>query len=491
MLICYQTNKDTLSLCLCCANYHELVKFLALFCMLQAEGLRIRMLGNILSVGNCQGSLWRMTGGVFVRVSKGWFIDWHLWLLWGYKISFSPVMSNYAFLLVFGLVATSSTACDKVYDILDYGAEGDGITDNSYSLSEAWKEACYAKVDRATVIVPRGKTFLVKPIEFSGPCRAKTIRFQISGQLIAPSSPEAWKGLDASRWISFSNVRGLHVNGHGTVDGQGTLWWNQSCKWQPKLVNCTRLAPTAMKFLSCEDSSLSDLHFINSPQAHISILSSNNVRVSNMIIEAPGDSPNTDGIHIHRSRQVTVDKAWIGSGDDCVSIQDYTSKITIMNVYCGPGHGISIGSLGKSGNYVKVENILVKNVEFKGTTNGARIKTWQVGRGYVRNVIFQNLSFSQVKNPIIIDQNYCDVRGNCSELKTGVHISNVVYNSISGTSSSKIAINLNCSRFVACTKIYMKSIHLVSAIRGKSVYSSCTNAHGRASQVVPASCLIK
>lgn len=38
----------------------------------------------------------------------------------------------------------------------------------------------------------------------------------------------------------------------------------------------------------------------------------------------------------------------------------------------------SIGSLGKSGNYVQVQNILVKDVKFIKTSNGARIKTWQV-----------------------------------------------------------------------------------------------------------------
>ncbi|KAE9447459.1 hypothetical protein C3L33_20643, partial [Rhododendron williamsianum] len=64
--------------------------------------------------------------------------------------------------------------------------------------------------------------------------------------------------------------------------------------------------------------------------------------------------------------------------DDCVSIGDFTSHLSITNVNCGPGHGISIGSLGKDGNFVQVENIHVSNSFFKGTTNGARIKTWQV-----------------------------------------------------------------------------------------------------------------
>lgn len=96
------------------------------------------------------------------------------------------------------------------------------------------------------------------------------------------------------------------------------------------------------------------------------------------------------------------------TGDDCVSIGDHTSNIVVSYVKCSPGHGIrsallqtryfksndfrvfvfsshppvvfesSIGSLGRSGNFVQVENIHVTQVYLQGTTNGARIKTWQV-----------------------------------------------------------------------------------------------------------------
>lgn len=39
----------------------------------------------------------------------------------------------------------------------------------------------------------------------------------------------------------------------------------------------------------------------------------------------------------------------------------------------------SIGSLGKHGSNDTVENVLVSDVVFIKSTNGARIKTWQVG----------------------------------------------------------------------------------------------------------------
>lgn len=38
----------------------------------------------------------------------------------------------------------------------------------------------------------------------------------------------------------------------------------------------------------------------------------------------------------------------------------------------------SIGSLGKDGETATVENVCVQNCNFRGTMNGARIKTWQV-----------------------------------------------------------------------------------------------------------------
>lgn len=131
----------------------------------------------------------------------------------------------------------------------------------------------------------------------------------------------------------------------------------------------------------------------------------------------------------------------------------------------------------------------MSNSFFNGTTNGARIKTWQGGKGYVRNVTFENLHFVSVNNPVIIDQNYCNITGACPELKTGVHVSQVTYRGFTGTSSTDVAINLNCSRAVPCTEITMEAIDLIAASGGKQVIASCCNAHGKETRVVPGPCL--
>lgn len=50
----------------------------------------------------------------------------------------------------------------------------------------------------------------------------------------------------------------------------------------------------------------------------------------------------------------------------------------IHNVNCGPGHGISIGGLGKDASRACVSNITVRDINMHNTMNGVRIKTWQV-----------------------------------------------------------------------------------------------------------------
>ncbi|GAB2216063.1 hypothetical protein Droror1_Dr00023830 [Drosera rotundifolia] len=412
------------------------------------------------------------------------------------KLFITLMRKNSCPMLVFGLMLLNLAwqqpySSSEIFNVLDYGAVDDDTVDSSLAFLDAWDAACTSMTNLSTIIVPREATFLVCPTAFVGPCNANSINFQILGNIVAPNSPSAWEGLDPSQWLVFKQVTGLSVYGSGIIDGQGSGWWNQSCKYHPHLIGCTKVAPTALKFLSCSEMILSEVSIIDSPQTHVTMAGCNVFQVHGISISSPGNSPNTDGIHLQRARNVIITNSRIRAGDDCVSIGDYTSNINILNVTCGPGHGISIGSLGRGGNFVRVENINVKDIYLSGTTNGVRIKTWQVGRGYVRRAIFENLYFRSVMNPIIIDQNYCDVKGGCKEEEeTGVWISEVLYKGVYGTSISKTAINLNCSSSVPCTDIVLDSIVLWPAKRKMELASFCNNAYGTTSSLIqPASCL--
>ena len=67
-----------------------------------------------------------------------------------------------------------------------------------------------------------------------------------------------------------------------------------------------------------------------------------------------------------------------------------------------------MGSLGKaSDSGAGVSNVFVEKVSLFSTQNGFRIKTWQGGQGFAKNITFQNAKMANVSNPIIIDQSYC------------------------------------------------------------------------------------
>lgn len=79
---------------------------------------------------------------------------------------------------------------------------------------------------------------------------------------------------------------------------------------------------------------------INSMFFHMALVGCHNFKGSRIKIIAPEESPNTDGIHVERSSSVYITRSSIGTGDDCVSIGQGNSHVTITSITCGPGHGI-------------------------------------------------------------------------------------------------------------------------------------------------------
>ncbi|KAK7258798.1 hypothetical protein RIF29_24385 [Crotalaria pallida] len=367
-----------------------------------------------------------------------------------------------------------------IFNVMDYGAIGDGLTDDSEAFLKAWGEACSTSDGNGTLEVPPEKTFLLKPINFTGPCQCSSVHFKLEGNIVAPNSTDAWEGLSRLKWIQFMNIDGLVFNGGGQIDGQGSVWW-KSCYVR----DCYLFI--ALKFIKCNNLQLSDTRHINSAKGHIIINHCNHTTIFNLTITAPENSPNTDGFDIRDSNYITLTNTTIGTGDDCIAINGGTSNITITNMTCGPGHGISIGSLGKNGAYETVENVYVGHSNINGTTNGLRIKTWEGGRGYVRNVTYEHINITRTKNPIIINQKYKDIITNEDQDQgPGIEITGVTYNEVHGTSNTKVAINLGCSQSKGCNEMLMDTVNLtaVDSLKTKTI-SICENAKGKAKSVSP------
>ena len=163
-----------------------------------------------------------------------------------------------------------------------------------------------------------------------------------------------------------------------------------------------------IRFNYVTNSIVQDITSKDSKFFHINLFECKKLQFQHVTITAPADSPNTDGIHMGSSSQITITNATIGTGDDCISIGDGNQDVTINQVTCGPGHGLSIGSLGKYQNEQPVFGIRVIGGTLSSTKNGVRIKTWPSSPfGIASDMHFENIIMNNVANPILIDQGYC------------------------------------------------------------------------------------
>jgi galacturan 1,4-alpha-galacturonidase len=165
-----------------------------------------------------------------------------------------------------------------------------------------------------------------------------------------------------------------------------------------------------MKFDFITNGYIHHLRSINSKQSHFELFGCEDMTFTRVKIIAPSDSPNTDGIKIGMSKGINITSVTIGTGDDCIAMLGGTRNVQISDVFCGPGHGISVGSLGRNDGEEDVDNIVVKNCTLSGTSNGVRIKSWatQLKKTLMAsNFLYEDIVMDGVQYPIIIDQNYC------------------------------------------------------------------------------------
>ncbi|KAG6748735.1 hypothetical protein POTOM_048668 [Populus tomentosa] len=231
---------------------------------------------------------------------------------------------------------------------------------------------------------------------------------------------------------------------------------------------------------------------LNSKLFHMNILNCNNVTFQDIVISAPKNSLNTDGIHIGRSTMVIITGATIKTGDDCVSLGDGCQQINVEKVTCGPGHGISTGSLGRYHDEQPVFGVTVRNCTLTNTENGVRIKTWPASpSGVASNVNFEDIIMNNVSNPILIDQEYCPYNNCLAKVPSRAKISDVRFEGLRGTSATPVAVKIVCSRGLPCPNVSVEDEDINFVYNGKegSSTSPCANVKPQVSRkVFPATC---
>jgi len=332
----------------------------------------------------------------------------------------------------------------SIYDITNFGAKGDMVTDNSEAIGLAI--AACSDANGGTVYIPAG-TFLTGPIKL----KSNMTLYVESGAIVLfkddfnAYQPEItrWSGYECygySPLIYGNGLKNVSIKGQGKFDGQGKLWWqtyhsikkgeHYSSSLTEKLIELNKskldtstnlvewetqfLRPPLLQLFNCEQVTIEGVTLANSPFWNTHLVYCNHVSVRNVTFKNPSTTPNGDGFDIDSCSNVRVSDCHFDVGDDCLCLKSGinedgrrvgrpTENVTITNCTMQAGHGgVVMGSENSGG----IRNITVSNCVFIGTDRGIRIKTNRARGAYIENILVNNIFMEDVFCPLAINSFY-------------------------------------------------------------------------------------
>ena len=321
-------------------------------------------------------------------------------------------------------------------DPLTYGAVADGVTDNTVAIQTAI-DTCAAQ-GGGTVPFDSG-------IFLTGPVTLKShILLRVNAGATILGTTDQSRYLPAyigTRYratealISTADATDVGIIGGGTIDGQGDVtpsgagaksWYDlaasatfpyTSFPFAPSSNGLPR--PWLVEFWNTDHVVVQGVHLQRSPMWTLVPRYATNVTIAGISDSAPSTSKNTDAVDVVSSSDVAISNVNFASGDDDVAIksglpttyqdpnahpmpQAPSQFVTVANATFTAGHGMSIGSEAING----AHDILIENVALSGTSNGFRIKTGRDRGSHIQDITVQNLTMTNVTQPIVINSYY-------------------------------------------------------------------------------------
>lgn len=305
-----------------------------------------------------------------------------------------------------------------MFNVIDYGAVGDGVTKDTASIQRAIDECA---VQGGTVIVPpgvylTGSIFLRSNVELhieQGATLLGSPDLDDYNELDAYpqnffSQNEGWSGKHLILAVEVENVA---LTGEGIIDGNapaffdtkplftGKVCWRDGAMNAKDYKNCGRPGQEIV-FIESRNIKIKDLKFKNMCCWSCFMHGCENIQISGLRIDNNIRHCNTDGLDIDCCRNVTVSDCVIRTGDDAIAIRGVPAKLKDQSKVC--------------------ENITVTNCVFYVSADGMRIG---VGNGTIRNVVVSNIVIEHAGRGLHLQNCYGPV-------STGVNISDVSFSNI-------------------------------------------------------------
>lgn len=284
----------------------------------------------------------------------------------------------------------------KDFNVLDYGAEADGITLDTKAVQAAI-DACTLN-GGGKVLIPSGKKVLIGTIYLKD---FVTLHIENGAVLLGSANYDDYttdthKNMyknepHMDRCLIFAkDARSVAIEGYGTIDGNGHR------------ENFDKGRPMLIRFLNCRDIHLNDITLINPAAWTSAWLYCDNISVNGINIISRVNN-NGDGLDFDGCTNVRVVNSNFDNSDDSICLQasrpDRPCKnITISNCHFSTKWGgMRIGLLSRG----NIESIAVTNCTFKDIQDSG-LKIQQGEGGEMKNMVFSNLVMENVPRPVFM-----------------------------------------------------------------------------------------
>jgi polygalacturonase len=300
-------------------------------------------------------------------------------------------------ILIFGLLfvsfpltlkAFAGTDKVQVFNVLQYGAIGDGKTLDTKAIQEAIDKASSTN-NQTRVLIPTGHKFLIGTVYLKS-----NIDFCLEGnsELMVSTNRNDYSGEAA---VMAQGANNLKISGSGTINGRALEfmshfeaangWWIPK-DWRPKLFILT----------SCKNLDIRDITIEKAPLWSLHMLGCEHVLIDNIKIKNNLDVPNCDGIDPDHCRNVEIRNCSILCGDDAIVVkttrqeQDYGPSANIWVHNCTletQDSGLKIGTETTQ----DIFNVVFEKCNIKTSSRGLTIQLRDEGN--VFNVMFKDITF--------------------------------------------------------------------------------------------------